>query len=533
MGERDAGSRQAAVATGITAAFVGMSVWWLSQDTAIPYGDAAEHLTTAFAFHDSLRTGDVLAPLRQPSLYPPAVPALGALAVYVGGRSVATPIVAQNLVFVPLLALGCYRTAVLARCSREAAGAAGALAVAFALGAPLLAEQFHVFMLDAPLTALVATCVWLVLASERFRRPGLAAAAGVVAGIGCASKQQFPLYVAGLVAVVLLRGGGWRGLRGLACFAGAAVAVAAPWYLVQADELGAIAQAAGAGATVPPLARPPLLSLGNVSWYGWAVLNGLLFAPLTLFAAIGVVAAALGRTRLTRAPELLGGLGTAWLAITLVPHHDMRYAMPLLVYLAVLATAWVADLPRGARRVATGALALCVSATTLGATFGLGSDGRARELLPGNRAAPRGEGVPARGTVVVYADHDFLVSGPRRVGDLLGLLVALREAGVRNVVWFVAQAPNASPDYNHNGLIALARIAQLDVPDSGTVDLRRRGPRSAVLIRQARLEGTAPCIRLGDGSGVWVRLGNPSRARPRTVCPLHGAGLTTQQPKDR
>lgn len=46
--------------------------------------------------------------------------------------------------FVPLLALGCYHV------GRLAFGrTAGALAVVFALGSPLLIEQFHVLMLEA------------------------------------------------------------------------------------------------------------------------------------------------------------------------------------------------------------------------------------------------------------------------------------------------------------------------------------------------------------------------------------------------
>ena len=74
---------------------------------------------------------------------------------------------AQNLVFVPLLALACYRV------GRMVAGPrAGLLAVVFALGTPLIAEQFHVFMLDAPQATLVAVAVWLILASDRFARSG-------------------------------------------------------------------------------------------------------------------------------------------------------------------------------------------------------------------------------------------------------------------------------------------------------------------------------------------------------------------------
>ena len=79
---------------------------------------------------------------------------VGALASFVGGVNVASPIIAENLVFVPLLALACYQT------GRLLFGPlAGMLAVVFVLGSPLVVSLFHVFMLDAPLTALVARLV--------------------------------------------------------------------------------------------------------------------------------------------------------------------------------------------------------------------------------------------------------------------------------------------------------------------------------------------------------------------------------------
>ena len=77
----------------------------------MPYGDAAEHLLTAFAFHEDLRTGNWLRPFTRTAVYAPLTPFVGGLSVFVGGRSVSTPIVAQNLLYVPALALGCFGTA--------------------------------------------------------------------------------------------------------------------------------------------------------------------------------------------------------------------------------------------------------------------------------------------------------------------------------------------------------------------------------------------------------------------------------------
>lgn len=499
-------SAAAWAAIGATAAFVLLTCWWLSQDRAMPYGDAAEHLMTAFVFHDQLRAGDLLGPLTYDSVYAPLVPFVGSLAIFLGGRTVAAPIVAENLVFVPLLALGCYHV------GRLAYGrAAGALAVVFALGSPLLIEQFHVLMLDAPQAALVAACVWLVAASDRFRRVGLAAAAGAVAGLGLIEKQSYALYVAGFIVLVLVRGGGWRNARGIAAFAAAAFALAAPWYAVHLGDAGTFTGVAGGGPTVPELAKPPLLSLDNLLWYFWGTANGLLFTPLLAFALVGVALAvvAVGRRREPSdlVPELLGGLALAWLAITALPHHDFRYTQPLIVYVAVLATGWIPRLPRASRTAVVALLVAAVVATTLGATFGVGE--RSDTPLPGNRFAPRGEGVPPTGTLVVYSASNFLVSGPRDGGDFLGLLKALRRAGVREIAWSDAEAPLWETDFNANGLLTFARMARLQVP-GGVIEPAALGPSQALMLRARTLpDAGPPCARLPNGDGVWVSIGAP------------------------
>ena len=162
---------------------------------------------------------------------------MGALAAFVGGVNVASPIIGENLMFVSLLALGCYQT------GRLLFGPlAGLLAVVFVLGSPLLISQFHVFMLDAPLAALVAVSIWLILASEDFSRVGMAALAGLAVGLGLNIKVQFALFVVGLVA------------DRRCCTAAGATGVAsrssprsrwssaAPWYIVHFSEFGTIAR---------------------------------------------------------------------------------------------------------------------------------------------------------------------------------------------------------------------------------------------------------------------------------------------------
>jgi hypothetical protein len=527
-------------AIAVVTTFIAITCWWLSRDRGVPFGDAASHLNTVVAYHDLLRAGDVGELLHRSGYYPPATFLAGALATLAGGLNAAAPVIGENLLYGSLLALGCYQV------GRLVAGpAAGFLAVVFALGSPLLIEQLHVFMLDAPEAALVAVAVWLILASRRFTRPGVAAAAGLAVGVGMISKEQFPLYVVGLIAVVLAREGGWRNRRGILLFAGCAALVAAPWYLANVGRLGTYASAGLANANLPDQARPPLLSLANAGWYAWAIANALLFAPLCAFAAAGTGWAVAGAARRGHAaggaaataplrghaPELLGGLLGGWLGLTATPHHDMRYALGLLVYLAVLGTAWIPALRAPWRAAAAGALALAAIATTLGASFGVG--GELRLVLPGGPLVSDASlGIPPSRQLTLYADRDYQLSAPRRADDVPQLFAAMARDGVTGVAWDPAQAPGGDPVADSQGLLVVARFAGLAGPDVGLTDFVTRAPADphgrlwnvadpnhVFLIRTRSLSEGAACLALSDGSLLRFVRGNPYDGSGQPYCP--------------
>jgi 4-amino-4-deoxy-L-arabinose transferase-like glycosyltransferase len=501
----------AAIAVGVL--FVAATSWWLSQDRSIPVFDSGLHLGFALDAYEALGSGHVLRALTGSAPYPPLTYLVGALGIFVGGVGVAPPIIAQNIVFVLLLALGCYKV------GRLAFGPlAGLLTVVFALGSPLIIEEFHEFMLDAPEAAMVAVSVWAILASERFSRLGVSALAGVACGLGMLSKETFVLFVAGLAVATAVRGGR-RAWRGVAVFAAVALAIALPWYV---HELSTVHQLEGEAVAstsdlsslhLPPGIAPPRLSLVNLEWYFWIFLNWQLFVPLFAFSAVGWMWAMVGFARRHPVsgvvPELAFGAFTSWVGITETYVHDARYGIPMMIYLAVFGAGWIPRLPHPARTVTATALVLVALANLLGVGFGVG---------PPLASAPTNTTYEQQpGRITYYANYGLWVGPPTRDGDLLGLLRALRRHGVREVRWYSEQEQEL--DFSRQGITVLARIAGLAVP-SKPVNRTEVGRSFAFLRRGAPEAGFAtPCIVLQDGAGVWVGLGGTRGSRAWSYCP--------------
>ncbi len=488
-----------------TVAYIALTCWWLTQDRSIPIYDAGDHLTLALFYHNMLAAGHILEPLTSPGIYPTFGHIVGALAMFVGGVNVASPIVAENVVFVPLLALGCYQTGRLLFGSL-----AGMLAVVFVLGSPLLISMFHIEMLDGPLTAMVAVSVWLILASEDFSRPGVAGLAGLAVGLGLNVKSQFPLFVIGLIAIALAHGG-WRNKRGVLIFCAVAFVTGAPWYIVHIAELGSLLDIGGISSYTPTGTRSATLSAETLASYFWSVLDSQLLAPLFLLAAVGTVwtlfAVVHGRDERGARLEFLVGGCAAFVAITLVPHHDIRYGLPLLAFSSVIATGWIASLPRAATLALSTMLILVVVANTLGITFGVGND--VSVTLPVTLAGDN--------QVAVYSTSGFLVSAPSRDGDVPGLLEALRREGVRTVTWSIGQS--RAPDFSLEGLAPLSLFAKLNWAATPKVEFSHSASVATLIHEPVTADSPPACRRLSDGTGVWIVRYDALAAKLALYCP--------------
>jgi hypothetical protein len=499
-------------AIAVTMLFIGITCWWLSQDRGIPVFDAGLHLGLALSVHRELSSGHILEALTLTKPYPPFAYLIGALGITVGGAGVASPIIAENVVFASLLALGCYQVG-----KRAFEPWAGFGAVVFALGSPLAIAQFHVFMIDTPEAAMVAVSVWLIIATEGFSRVGTSALAGLAVGLGMLTKEPFVFFIVGVLGVTIVRGG-WRRWRGLVAFTTVALIVALPWYVHEYSAVHTAGTEAVGGANRPDYPKdiaPARYSADNLEWYFWNFINFQLWLPLFAFAVTGWIwmTARLARRQLVSdlAPELMIGALVAWLAITETFVHDTRYSEPMLVFLAVIGTGWLVWLRHNVRIAATTALVVVALANTLGVSFGAGKG--IGVVLPGGHT----QTLQNRDQITIVATGGVLVGGPKRSGDLLPTLRALRRDGVRRIDLF--RPFLFETDFSAAGIEALAQIAQLEAavevapPETLTA-------RDAVFAHGPGGSGEAPpCITLSDGTGVWIRLGNPNAAGVRDFCP--------------
>jgi hypothetical protein len=498
--------------------FLGISVWWLTQDTRVPDWDSAGHTIDSFIVHDELAHGSLTAPFTDFNTYPPLGHLVGALGVFVGGHSSMAVILALNVVFVPLLAGACYGVGKLVTGPR-----AGLLAAIFALGAPMIVSEAHEAYVDPLQTSLVAVSVWTILASRRFERLGLAALAGGATGLAMLTKETTPIFLAGLLLVVLARGG-WRHWRGLLAYGVILAAVAAPWYLYHRAELNqlVIAHTSQANAAEPnPMGGtyPTLASFKNVSWYFWDAANIQLRAPLLLLFLVGTVAAIRSCIRNWTAnnlyPELLSGAFVAWAGMTWLTHKDPRYSLPALVYVAALATAWIPTVKLRARPWLTAALFCAVVASFVSVAFGLGGENYSRRIaLPGAfDKSPLG----AR-YLTLYSTGGWVRGAPdNNDANVPALLRGLRHDGVKEVT-FCCVNPI---DFNVIGLSVMTTEAGLFNP----VNPAALSPKGVFLAAHAPVPGDPPpCQRLRGGTGIYAVLGNPI-GKPFSqytfICPGH------------
>jgi 4-amino-4-deoxy-L-arabinose transferase-like glycosyltransferase len=476
---------------------------WIAVDSQVPDFDTAKHLITAWSYSDRLSDLDIGQPFSGYTEYPPLAHLVGAVATLIAGKNVGPPILAVAILCAPLLVLGMYRAGTLLG-NRWT----GLLAVLFVAATPMIVTEFRAYMLETTATALLAVAVWLLIASRRFEAIVPAAVAGVVVGLGMLTKQSFAFFVAGFVAMLVLRGG-WRNWRGLLAFAAAALVVGLPWYVAHWDELRTTSEWA-----LGQNSEGPIWGAKNLSFYVWSSVNRQFMLPLLALFAVGAVASMVAFVRRPtledHTPELLAGVAVGWAALTFyLKLKSPYYALPLTVFVALLSTAWLARVRRPVWRAAAAGLALVAAVNFAVAAFHIGNPPGWRVALPGATDAP---GVQSARYVTIVSPEAWPASlDAGEHGDIVDIIRALKERGVRQVEFDV------SVDlayFNTVGLTTLTTAAGLPRPPAYNPDALR-APEDAFIGREPT--GPDSCRPLGDGTSIYVTLGPPTSGQ--RVCP--------------
>jgi hypothetical protein len=436
-------------ATGValaSVAFIALSAWWLLYDQRLPGGgDPGRHLSTTLGYADLLSDWDLAGLVTFQGdgqfFYPPLVRWIGAVPAALGLDVQDWGTLAVNLVFVPLLAAGCYLVG-----RRVYGPLAGLLAALFALGTPMVLSLFHVFVLDAPLAAIVAISLAALLATDRFARRRESVIAGALIGVGLLIKTAAPIFLAAPILVMLVLGG-WRHWRNVALAAAAMLVIAVPWHLFHLDELDNLSGQAPSGLAPVGLGgeagyTPELID--RLAVYGWYAINLQYFVPLLILFAIGFVSAVRELRTRPHVPELLAGVVVGYFAFALgVSLRDPRYTLPLLVFVAVIATGWIATTPRAGLRGA--GIGLLVAAIALNVTVATtDSLPTARVSAPGDEPNPGDFSQP--GTFTFLDDAGYTVGPPRPESLWTRLFEAAERDGVRTAQIRVREAPRHGTD---------------------------------------------------------------------------------------
>ncbi len=384
----------------LAALIISANYLWITTETRPPHWDMGRHLWTSLHYWELFQNHQLLPLLQHYAYYPPLL-YWAVIPFYILFGVNVEAAVMSNTIFILILLFSVYFLGV-----RIASRAAGLIAAILCLSYPMLITQFKELQLDAPLTAMVALALCLLLYSEAFRKPAYSIAFGVVCGLGMLTKWTFVacMLLPVIWAVVLAAKADFRERRPRRLVvAGAAVllayTVASPWYAANIQQLQIDTKVNGAEQALRE-GDPLPGSLAAAVWYVPNLVNQQVFLPGALLFLVGIGALAWQR-RLR--PELMYPalliLGT-YTAFALLANKDARYTLPMLPAVSLFSVIWIGMLKTTPRRLVYTGIALYGAAMFWVISFGW-------KVLPANIEASLA-GKP----VTVFAQRGYIIGPP-------------------------------------------------------------------------------------------------------------------------
>lgn len=334
---------------------------WLYYDTTPPAFDRSANTISALKY---LRLFEAPTRLSMTKLltvtryWPPLFHVCSVPFTYVLGFSVQA-VAATNFLFLAVAAFSIY--AIGRRLFSDGVGVGAAVITLFY---PIVVALSRDVLLDVTVTAMVALCVYLLLASRGgldLRRSALVGAA-----LGCAMLAKW-------TACVFIAGPGllWFALHvkdprqrplskvaSIAIVAAVCAAVALPWYLTSLKEFEAGAKMALG--YDPGREGDPVRFWESLRYYWRTFPEVLILAPMMPITALGLAICATDFRRWKRLAFLLCWILPPLLVFVLLPNKDARFIVPLLPAVALLTAAGLQRIPWRAVRVLAWACVLAI-----------------------------------------------------------------------------------------------------------------------------------------------------------------------------
>jgi 4-amino-4-deoxy-L-arabinose transferase-like glycosyltransferase len=478
------------VLAGLVLAIIALDLVWLSDETRPPHWDMAAHLGSSIVYLHDFSLAHPLRPVLYYAYYPPLVYWVTDAFYATLGNEATWVAVLGNVVFLAILVFATYGLA-----SRLWSRRIGLLAAFFVVTTPMMVTAFKEYMLDAPVTAMVALALYLLVVCDRFASRGWSIAFGAACGAGLLTKWTFPMAVAlpalvmaGAAVAAARRERSPRRALNVVWALTAAVLIAGPWY-----SRNLVTLHAEFGTRNEPYAAahhlPPVVSRASFEWYLWSLLDNQLYLIPFLLLVTGVVFLFVRRESARRNLIPLLSIAGTYAGFTLISNKDARHTDIWLPAIAILATGWL-DLirPRARTALAAGIVAYGTVAF-LAISFGT-------SLLPKN--------LTSRGHTL-FAQHGYIIGPPTSENwhqQQLMKTVAAAPAGSRRLtfrgpdtiwfntwgLWYYAQRYDVRlvPSFGRADYVivrahgrrppaaSFERIRDYPLPDGGTVALYSR-----------------------------------------------------------
>lgn len=344
-----------------------LDLFFLINDKTPQSWDQSGHLLNALQIYNIIKNGNIVDIFKSTYFYPPLY-YFATLPIYLFTKSPPYPLFV-NFLFLTILIVSVYKIGTIYFDKMS-----GLFATLIVASYPWIIIQRRNYLLDFPLTAMVAASMYTLLTTEGFIKRRQTVIAGIVAGL-CLLTKEFgavylvPFYIFTTVKNLILPNSRKVVLKNICLFIIIAISLSAIWYLTSIQDVLK---------GFPELERfallerdPTGLSVLSLRYYFdnfWWQLSPILFFVL-LPSIILLIGSPEGKGF---AKLILPAIAVIYISFTLIPNKDPRYSLPFTVFFALITSGGLYSLRRfpKIRTLATSSIIVICILQSFSLTFG-------------------------------------------------------------------------------------------------------------------------------------------------------------------